>query len=123
MQMKLDTRDRIVIPEKEASIQDIVNLVNFKFIDGSRDKPGFQDMIYERIVVQGPSGSDPNGFLFVGLRETTFFLTDTECKLPSYRSLAQIIESATMRPNYDLAKMRLVVPYGFPGELTIHADE
>ena len=103
----------LMFPEKETSIRKIMDRVSLYF----NAIP--QDVRYERVVVRGPVGKEQHGYLFVGLRETTRFLTATECKLPAYRSLAQIIDSATTK-SLDLSTMGLMVPDYAPNELTIY---
>jgi hypothetical protein len=116
-EVMLDTRGRLMFFESGTSIQEIIDLVDSHFTEIP------EAIRYERIVIQGPFGSEPQGVLYASPRETTFFLTDTECRLPAYHSLAQIIDSATTRPNCNLAKMGLVIPYGSPNALTIHVRD
>jgi hypothetical protein len=108
----------LMVPEADVSLQDIIRLVDEHF--STIPTP----LRYEVIVVKGPENRDQEGSLFVGQRETTFFPKSdpTQCRLPSYRSLGQIMESATSHPNCDFAKMKLVIPYGSPYALTLLAN-
>ena len=109
-EIKIEGNHYIAIPQETTTLRTLGDNIDQYF-------PTIpQELRYERVTVRGPFGSEPEGYLIVGLRQPANFV-GAECPLPAYRCAAQLFEAAAGR---DLNKVKFVVPYGRPNDLTLY---